>query len=222
MADLPIKSKEPLSLRDRKKELTRAAIRDCAEKLFEQHGYDNVTVAEIADAANISVKTLFTYIRSKEDLLFQDTSLIDTVAASLHARAAGLSPAYCVAETLIRLTRQKGSVLHRLTDFQRGYGKSDVLHSRLLRLWDEYEEILAGVLAAERRSARPDAATRLEAAQLVTLIRSTTWAEVHRLATSGSNPDARFRKWLRNAAEQLSGERASSGTRQLRKIPRQE
>jgi AcrR family transcriptional regulator len=52
--------------------MTLRTVIDAAERLFEQRGYDNVTVAEIADSANISVKTLFTYFASKEDLAFAD------------------------------------------------------------------------------------------------------------------------------------------------------
>jgi AcrR family transcriptional regulator len=54
-------------LRERKKRLTRAAIFAAAERLFSERGFENVTVAEIADAANISVKTLFTYQRLREE-----------------------------------------------------------------------------------------------------------------------------------------------------------
>jgi len=57
-----------MSLRERKKHLTRQALLTAADHLFAARGYDNVTVAEIADAANISVKTLFTYFASKEDI----------------------------------------------------------------------------------------------------------------------------------------------------------
>ena len=59
-------------LRERKKRLTRAAIFAAAERLFSERGFEDVTVAEIADAANISVKTLFTYVRAKEELVFSD------------------------------------------------------------------------------------------------------------------------------------------------------
>ncbi|NED91890.1 helix-turn-helix transcriptional regulator, partial [Streptomyces sp. SID11233] len=57
-------------LRERKKRMTRQAILDAAEALFARDGYEGVTVAQIADRANISVKTLFTYFSSKEDLAF--------------------------------------------------------------------------------------------------------------------------------------------------------
>lgn len=81
------------SLRERKKAITRRAIRDAAERLFAERGYDEVTVAEIADAANVSVKTLFVYYRSKEDLVFADTELLDRLIAGLAARPAGVSHA---------------------------------------------------------------------------------------------------------------------------------
>lgn len=40
-------------------------------------------MAEIANAANVSVKTLFVYFRSKEDLVFTDTWLIDALLAAM-------------------------------------------------------------------------------------------------------------------------------------------
>jgi AcrR family transcriptional regulator len=55
-----------LGLRERKKMETRRVIAETARALFEQRGFDAVTVAEVADAANVSVKTLFTYFQSKE------------------------------------------------------------------------------------------------------------------------------------------------------------
>ncbi len=51
-------------LRERKKRETRRVIAETARALFEQRGFDDVTVAEIADRANVSVKTLFTYCDS--------------------------------------------------------------------------------------------------------------------------------------------------------------
>jgi AcrR family transcriptional regulator len=48
--------------------------------------FDDVTVAEIANAANVSVKTLFAYFRSKEDLVFTDTWLIDAILAAMKDR----------------------------------------------------------------------------------------------------------------------------------------
>ncbi len=53
-----------------KKAATRAAIADAALGLFLARGFDRVTVAEVADAAGVSVNTAFNYFPTKEDLFF--------------------------------------------------------------------------------------------------------------------------------------------------------
>lgn len=58
------------SPQERRNEQTRERIRAAAVKLFREHGYDRTSVAEIADAADISQRTLFRYFRAKEDILF--------------------------------------------------------------------------------------------------------------------------------------------------------
>lgn len=73
------------TLRERKREKTRAAIIDAAMKLFERHGYDGTTVADIAAAAEIGTRTFFTYFASKEELLFPGADA--RVAAALDAIA---------------------------------------------------------------------------------------------------------------------------------------
>lgn len=59
-----------MGLRERKKMQTRLHISDVATALFLDRGFDEVTVAEVARAANVSVKTVFNYFGAKEDLLF--------------------------------------------------------------------------------------------------------------------------------------------------------
>ena len=56
--------------RARKKAQTRQLISDMATGLFLAHGFDQVTVADVARAANVSVNTVFNYFRTKEDLFF--------------------------------------------------------------------------------------------------------------------------------------------------------
>jgi AcrR family transcriptional regulator len=60
----------PAGLRAWKKERTRTTISDVATGLFMRDGFEQVTVAQIAAAAEVSVKTVFNYFPSKEDLFF--------------------------------------------------------------------------------------------------------------------------------------------------------
>src|SRR2546430_1522303 len=59
-----------MGLRDAKKLRTRQEIADQAMKLFAQRGFDGVTVAEVATAADVSEKTVYNYFPTKEDLFF--------------------------------------------------------------------------------------------------------------------------------------------------------
>lgn len=84
---------EQLGLRERKKARTRQAISEAAIGLFLDRGYDAVSVAEIAAAAEVSKRTLFAYFPSKDDLVlhrFADHE--DEPARVVRGREPGESP----------------------------------------------------------------------------------------------------------------------------------
>jgi AcrR family transcriptional regulator len=73
-----------VSLRERKKLKTREAIRREAFRLFDENGYANTTVEQIADAAEVSPSTFFRYFPSKESVLLADD--LDPVLLEAFAR----------------------------------------------------------------------------------------------------------------------------------------
>src|SRR5262245_60278362 len=91
MAQTPLAA-GPSGLRERKKQRTRELIAATALDLFGRRGYHATTVAEIAAAADVSERTVFTYFPTKEDLLFADHAVFrDRLAAALADRPAGAS-----------------------------------------------------------------------------------------------------------------------------------
>ena len=77
-------------LRERKKQKTRDTIIEVALDLFAERGYEHTTIAEIADAADVSPRTIFAYFPSKEDILFYDLREVqEGLAHALRERPQG-------------------------------------------------------------------------------------------------------------------------------------
>jgi AcrR family transcriptional regulator len=77
-------------LRERKKQRTRETIARAARELFAEHGYHETTLPEIAEAADVSTRTIFAYFPSKEDILFSNFPVMkDALALALAERPEG-------------------------------------------------------------------------------------------------------------------------------------
>lgn len=83
---------ERLGLRERKKRESRRRIADVASGLFIERGFDNVTIAEVAEAANVARMTVFNYFPHKEDLfLDRQADLVDDLSRAIRDREPGES-----------------------------------------------------------------------------------------------------------------------------------
>ena len=78
-------------LRERKKAKTRAAIQRHALRLFEEQGYEDTTVEQIAEAAEVSPSTFFRYFPTKEEVVLYD-DLDPILFAAFEAQPAELNP----------------------------------------------------------------------------------------------------------------------------------
>jgi AcrR family transcriptional regulator len=211
----PASRRPPESLRERKKRLTREAIYATADRLFAQRGFAEVTVAEIADAANISVKTLFTYIGSKDELLFSGRpTVLDVVVDAVSHRRLGQTPLVAVAQALLQAVDDDDP--HRGLDaFQALAASGPAARARVRALWEEAEDTLTQVLSTRRDGPRELAGRRLTAAQIMVLVRTVTSAEVADLVAKEADTEFARRDavkdWIRDAAGQLARGLQASG-----------
>jgi AcrR family transcriptional regulator len=138
---------QPRGLRERKKEQTRAAITHTAIDLFLQRGFEQVSIAEIADAAGVAKQTVTNYFPNKEDLVIRaQDGLIPDLARAVRGRAPGESPVAAlhrfVRSELDR--RAEWTQLHDgVTQFARMGLASPTLTAAFVRLWGQIEADLA-------------------------------------------------------------------------------
>ena len=140
---------EPLGRRERKKAQTRKALADAALELFLARGYDRVGVKDVADAADVSVTTLFKYFPSKEALVFdQDEDVEAALVAAVRDRPAGVSVPRALREHLrAGLTDTPGSA--DIDAFRGLVDQTPALGHYADRMWLRHETALALAIAAD-------------------------------------------------------------------------
>jgi AcrR family transcriptional regulator len=188
--------------REQRKRRTRRALIDAAERLFGERGFDRVTVAEVAAAAGVSVKTLFQHFRSKEDLLFADEDvMLEQLTSAIASRPPAQTPLDAIRSWILdELADEDPESLDR---YHRMIGSSPVIASRLRGMWDHYEIGIARTLADEANEATPSPRTRLAAAQLTALVRVLTSSEVRAFVARHPAGDQRqgLADWVQQASQ---------------------
>lgn len=139
---------------------TRRAIADAAMGLFAERGFDAVTVAEVAAAAEVSEKTVFNHFSAKADLVFYaDHGLVDDLVAAVRSRSTGESALDAVRRFLHELASSfgEGDAPPRRKAFRQVVMGSPALRAHQRVMAARYEDALAAVLA-EETGAEPGAA----------------------------------------------------------------
>jgi AcrR family transcriptional regulator len=146
-----------VGLRETKKLRTRREIADRAMQLFAQRGFDRVTVAEVAAAADVSEKTVYNYFPTKEDLFFDEVPAREAaLVAAVRGRRTGES-------ILSALRRLQDGECPRLCSpgfatFARIIEESRALQAKELEVMVRFAQVLTEAiqveLAIDERDAR--------------------------------------------------------------------
>ena len=135
-------------LRDRKKQRTRESIARAALELFAARGFAAVSMAQVAEAADVGQRTLFRYFADKEELLFGDEAPVQArLRHALAARPEGEPPIVAAREALADLAplwqdaRDHGRTRRAVIE------ASPALRARQLAKHADYEEVLTEGLA---------------------------------------------------------------------------
>lgn len=98
---------EPGSTRTERKAQRRVYIRSVAQHLFDQRGFDSVTMAEVAAAASVSVQTVFNHFGGKEELFFDGRMpWVDGPALAVECRPRHVEPLAALPKHLVESVRQ--------------------------------------------------------------------------------------------------------------------
>ena len=143
-------------LRERKKQRTREAIVAAALQLFEERGFDQTTIADIAEAADIAPRTFFGYFPSKEDVVFADfPETVEALSARLDDRADDETAIDAIRSWIDEVLEEIDLRDERERCRKRVIGQSEALAAHNRALMGQVEGLLAGHIARDLGD-RPD------------------------------------------------------------------
>lgn len=175
-------------LRERKKQRTRETIADTAIAMFLEHGFDQVSCAAVAAAAEVSKPTLFKHFPTKEDLVVHRIAdHEDELARAVRGRAAGESPLAALCRHYVEGLDARDAItglndappvraLYRMME------AAPTLSVRLLRFAAGRAEALAAALAEETGGSPDDLTVRVVAHQVTTTLRVLSEENIRRIA----------------------------------------
>jgi AcrR family transcriptional regulator len=142
-----------MGLREAKKQKTRKAISDLATRLFIKRGYNNVTTAEIAELAEVSVPTLFKYFPTKESLVFdEDSEREEDLVNIVINRKKDQSILDALLEAGLRELNEMTKIHPKEAQaFMKMVDETPELSSYAQQMWMRHEKTLASVIKKEAK-----------------------------------------------------------------------
>jgi AcrR family transcriptional regulator len=169
-------------LRERKRQRTFTAIHEAAMRLFAERGYAAVTVAEIAEAAEVGRATVFTYYPAKEEIVLGAAPLaLEGLQALLAEPSDQAGVISAVREWLRTLAGWVEPDLLLQNQLAAEIPAVNAARSRMLR---SVETTIAAALAPTMDPARP-LAPRLVASSLTAALAAVEHEATERMRDSG-------------------------------------
>lgn len=159
-------------LRARKKQKTRQALIDAAMRLYRERGFDAVTVAAIAEEAEVAPRTFFSYFETKEDVfLGRGDDRLERLVQAIQKRKRRQPILEAIHPVLLE-NREP----HRTGNSATDPGLSELLEhpaiaNRLRERWNRWEDLLADAIASDVGARPDDPEPRVVAAALTGAIR---------------------------------------------------
>ena len=191
--------------RELKKLRTKEQLADVAWSLFAERGFDRVTVAEIALAADVSEQTVFNHFPTKEDLVFWrlggfEDELLDAIRNRHGDETALAAFRKFMYEPRGLLDRRDSDAYDRALRSARMINESPALQAREQLMFASYTDALAAILAEEARAGEHGAAPWVAANAILGVHRAVVRYARRRLA-EGVSPQRLAREMHKQVGE---------------------
>ncbi|MFF3765333.1 TetR/AcrR family transcriptional regulator [Streptomyces sp. NPDC001922] len=135
--------------RERKKAATRQAIADAALELFLEHGFERVSVRDVAERADVSTTTLFAHFPSKEALVFDREEEVEAgLITAVRERPEGRSVVEALRAHALKSWVPVASD-PRLRRFAALVDRTPALREYAERMWMRHASALGAAIAEE-------------------------------------------------------------------------
>ncbi len=180
----------PSDRRTRKRLATRQSISTVATRLFIERGFDQVTVDEIAEAADVGRMTVFNHFPRKEDMFFDlDEEGREDIREALRKRDPAIAPLEALRLLAHRIVAERRPYIRFFEGSRRfieTIAASETLKARARAIRDELTDVVREGLAETVGRDRGDPDAHL-AASLVLATWAVAFMEAHRTYRRNGN-----------------------------------
>ena len=162
----------PEGLRARKKQKTRQALIEAAMRLYRERGFEGVTIAAIAEEADVAPRTFFSYFETKEDVfLGRGDERLERMVYAIQHRSRRQPILTAIHSVLLEDREPPRAGKSARTPRLSALLEHPAIANRLRERWNRWEDMLAEAIARDVGARPEDPEPRVVAAALTGAIR---------------------------------------------------